>query len=208
MNAVPSCLIIRIDRNEGSFPPIPDFAPVVLVKFKRFRLPGIASIRADAAQTALVYLTLLMALALLAAILAHWTRTLFIAPPEPAGEPATTVTGNAAPAGELFGFAQPHAPLAAAAGPDISLSGVAAASGGGRGYAIMQLDGKEILAVPEGGNIASDVRLAEVHPDHVVVERNGAREILVWPEKRPLAETAIPLESDTFSQGAVPHTYE
>ena len=171
-------------------------------------MPGIASIRTDAAQTALVYLTSFIALALLAAILAYWTRTLFIAPPKPAGEPETAVTGNAAPAGELFGFAQPLAPLAAAAGPDISLSGVAAASGGGRGYAIVQLDGKEILAVPEGGNIASDVRLAEVHPDHVVVERNGAREILVWPEKRPLAETDIPLESDTFSQGVVPHTYE
>lgn len=208
MNAIPSWLIIRIDRNEGSFPSIPDFTPVVLVNFKRFRMPGITSSRADAAQTALVYLTLLMALALLAAILAYWTRTWFIAPPEPAGEPATAVTGNAAPAGELFGIAQPHAPLAAVAGPDISLSGVAAASDGGRGYAIVQLDGKEILAVPEGGNITSNVRLAEVHPDHVVVERNGAREILVWPEKRPIAESDVPLESDAFSQGVVPDTYE
>ncbi len=171
-------------------------------------MSGIASSRADAAQTALVYLTLLMALALLAAILAYWTRTWFIAPPEPAGELATAVTGNVTPVGELFGIAQPQAPLAAAAGPDISLSGVAAASGGGRGYAIVQLDGKEILAVPEGGNIASDVRLAEVHPDHVVLERNGAREVLVWPEKRSIAETDISLESDAFSQGVVSDTYE
>jgi general secretion pathway protein C len=31
--------------------------------------------------------------------------------------------------------------------------------------------------------VAPGLRLAEVHVDHVVLERNGVREALAWPEK-------------------------
>lgn len=171
-------------------------------------MPGIATSRSDVAQTTLVYAATLAALALLAATLAYWTQTWFIAQPKLAKAPATAATGNVTSISELFGIAQPHAPVAATSGPEIRLSGVAAASGGGRSYAIVQLDGKEILAVREGENIAPGVRLAEVRPGHVVLERNEAREILVWPEMNSAPEAGPPPESDAFSQGVVPDTYE
>ena len=59
-----------------------------------------------------------------------------------------------------------------------------AASGGRRGYAVVQLEAKQILAVHEGEDVAPGIRLAEVHADHVILERNGVRETLAWPEKK------------------------
>jgi len=52
------------------------------------------------------------------------------------------------------------------------------------------LDGKQIVATREGEEIASGIRLAEVATDHVVLDRNGVRETLAWPEKAPAAEPA------------------
>jgi general secretion pathway protein C len=37
--------------------------------------------------------------------------------------------------------------------------------------------------VREGQDIAPGIRLAEVRPDHVILERNGIREMLAWPKK-------------------------
>jgi general secretion pathway protein C len=55
---------------------------------------------------------------------------------------------------------------------------------------VVQLDAKQILAVHEGDDVAPGVRLAEVHPDHVILERGGTRETLAWPEKRGTAASA------------------
>jgi general secretion pathway protein C len=62
-----------------------------------------------------------------------------------------------------------------------------AASGGRRGYAVVQLEANQIFAVREGDDIAPGIRLAKVHPDHVVLERSGVRETLTWPEKKASA---------------------
>ncbi len=61
--------------------------------------------------------------------------------------------------------------------------GVVAASGGRRGHAVLRLDPNKTVAVLQGEEIEPGLRLAEVHVDHIVVERNGARETLAWPQK-------------------------
>lgn len=72
---------------------------------------------------------------------------------------------------------------AAATSSAVRLTGVVAASGGRRGHAVLRLDGKRTVAVLEGEDVEPGVRLVEVHADHIVLERNGARETLTWPEK-------------------------
>jgi general secretion pathway protein C len=61
--------------------------------------------------------------------------------------------------------------------------GVVAATAGRRGHAVLRLDAKKTLAVLQGEEIEPGLRLAEVHVDHIVLERNGARETLAWPDK-------------------------
>jgi general secretion pathway protein C len=61
--------------------------------------------------------------------------------------------------------------------------GVVAASGERRGYAVLRVDAKKTVAVPQGEDVEPGLRLVEVQVDHIVLERNGARETLAWPEK-------------------------
>jgi general secretion pathway protein C len=61
--------------------------------------------------------------------------------------------------------------------------GVVAASGGRRGHAVLRLDAKKTVAVLQGEDVEPGLRLAEVHADYIILERNGARETLAWPEK-------------------------
>jgi hypothetical protein len=70
-----------------------------------------------------------------------------------------------------------------AAGSVVTLSGVVAAAEGRAAYAVVVLDGKDILAVRRGEEIAPGTRLVAVAADHVEIERNGARETLALPEK-------------------------
>lgn len=146
--------------------------------------------RSSLAQTALVSLLILAALALLGAVLAYWTWAWFAPHAEPRVEASAAQTGNVASAGAIFGNVPRNQPAAAPTGIAIKLLGVVAASGGRKGYAVVQLEGKQILAVHESEVVAPGVRLAEVHAEHVILERNGVRETLAWPEKRITAAPA------------------
>jgi general secretion pathway protein C len=121
------------------------------------------------------------ALALLGMVLAYWSW-IWLAPAAAARAPAApeAVTAASTAAG-LFGSAK-QGP--AAASGSIRLIGVVAASGERRGHAVLRLDGKKTVAVLQGEDIEPGLRLAEVHVNHVVMERNGAREVLAWPEKK------------------------
>jgi general secretion pathway protein C len=164
-------------------------------------MPEISIDRSNRAQTALVYLIILAALALLGGVLLYWTRLWFLPLPPPnlgsgmranmeAIEDISTVS-------DLFGIAQrEQLSIAVPAGPEIRLSGVVAASGDGRGYAILQVDGKEMLAVPEGEDVAPGLRLAEVHAEYIVLERDGVRETLALQRQNPPADPALPVETD------------
>jgi general secretion pathway protein C len=122
------------------------------------------------------------ALALLGVVLAYWTWV-WLAPAAAARAPAALDTAsNASSAGGLFGSAKQAA--GAAASGSIRLIGVVAASGERRGHALLRLDAKKTVAVLQGEDVEPGLRLAEVHADHIVLERNGVRETLAWPEKK------------------------
>ena len=139
--------------------------------------------RSSLAQTVLVSSVSLLAVILLGVVLAYWTWAWFAPRPEPLLEPAAAQSGNLSSTATIFGSA-PRKQQAAAPTPiAIRLLGVVAASGGRRGYAVMQLESKEILAVHERGEITPGLVLAEVHPEHVILERGGVREKLEWPQR-------------------------
>jgi len=115
-------------------------------------------------------------------VLAYWTWV-WLAPAAAARAPAApAAAGSPASARGLFGSAKQGSVLAAPPG-SIRLMGVVAASGERRGYAVLRVDAKKTVAVPQGEDVEPGLRLVEVQVDHIVLERNGARETLAWPEK-------------------------
>ncbi|HUW36843.1 MAG TPA: type II secretion system protein N [Rhodocyclaceae bacterium] len=143
--------------------------------------------RSTLAQTSFLSLATVAALFLLGFVLAYWTWVWFAPGAEPRA-PEIAAVGAAigsqiAPAGNLFGRLQRDGNAPTPTGINIKLHGVIAATGGNSGYAVLQLDGKQVLAIREGQEIAPGIRLAVVRPDHVILERNGLRETLAWPKK-------------------------
>jgi general secretion pathway protein C len=148
--------------------------------------------RSGLAQTAMVSLVTLAALVLLGVVLAYWTWAWLAPRPEPRAQPLADPVGRVASANSLFESVQRDQNIAAPTGIAIKLLGVVAASGGRRGYAVVQIEARQILAVHEGEDIALGIRLAEVHADHVILERNGTRETLTWPEKNTSVKPRVP----------------
>jgi general secretion pathway protein C len=134
----------------------------------------------------------LVAVALLGAVLAYWTWAWFAPRAEPRVETSAVQNASVASAGTIFGNVPRAQAAAAPTGIAIKLLGVVAASGGRRGYAVMQLEGKQILAVHEVEDVAPGIRLAEVRADHVILERNGVRETLALPERKGAATASGP----------------
>ena len=131
-----------------------------------------------------------MAVALLGAVLAYWTWVWFAPRPALRTEATAAQTGSVASAAAVFGSVPRNQGAAAPTGIAIKLLGVVAASSGRRGYAVLQLEGKQVLAVHEGEDVAPGIGLAGVLPDHVILERNGVRETLAWPERKGSAAAA------------------
>lgn len=146
------------------------------VSIDRTALPG----------TALVSLLDVFALACLAAVLAYWTWRWWLPSPEPSPGSAAAI-GDVGQATGLFGTAAADAVVAAAG---IRLLGVVAAGDGYPGYAVLQLDGRPLVAARAGTELAPGLRLLEVHPRRVVLERSGVRESLALPA--PPAPTPPP----------------
>ncbi len=136
----------------------------------------------------------LVALAVFGLVLAYWTWIWFAPRAAPRAEVVVAETGSIAAASLAFGRVERNKNVAAPTGIAIKLLGIVAASGGRRGYAVVQLEGKQILAVHEGEDVTPGVRLAEVLPEHVILERGGVRETLAWPQKKgaltPAAQVA------------------
>ena len=145
--------------------------------------------RSSLAQAAVVSLVTFAALALLGLVLAYWTWAWLAPRPEPRAQAAVQPGGRAEAAYGLFGSASGNHG-AAPTGTVVGLLGVVAASGNQPGYAVLRLDSKQSVAVREGGEIEPGVRLAEVHADHVVLERGGVRETLDWPKQGKSAGAA------------------
>lgn len=148
--------------------------------------------RSGFAQTAAVSCVTLAAVALLGWVLAYWTWAWLAPRSEPRAQATVQTGGGVEAAYGLFGSAQRDRNGASPTGIAVRLLGVAAASAGRRGYAVVQLDAKQILAVHEGEDIAPGIRLAEVRADHVILERNGTRETLTWPKKQTSVNPPAP----------------
>ncbi|MBK5105570.1 MAG: hypothetical protein JJE42_15095 [Burkholderiales bacterium] len=162
--------------------------------------------RTGLAQSVLISLLTLVTVALLGAVLAYWTWAWFAPRAEQRLEPAAAQSGNVASAGAIFGTVPRTQAAAAPTGIAIKLLGVVAATAGRRGYAMVQLEAKEILAVQEGEDVAPGIRLAEVHADHVILERRGVRESLAWPQRTVTApvtrQTAQPTAANAAATAA------
>ena len=143
--------------------------------------------RADLARTVIVSVVTLAAVAVLGLVLAYWTWVWFAPRAEPRAQPAAAQSGGAASANALFGKVPRNQNTAAPTGISIRLLGVVGPTGGRGRYPVVQLDGKQILAVHEDQDIAPGIRLAQVFADHVMLERGGVSETLAWPEKRAAA---------------------
>ena len=149
-------------------------------------------VRLNLAQTAIVSALTLAALTLLGLVLAYWTWAWLGPRPEPRAQTTAEPTGRAASASALFGRVQNNQAADAPTGLAIKLLGVVSASEGKPGYAVVQLDAKQILAVRAGEIIAPGVRLAKVFPDHVTLERTGTQESLALAERRKSAPPPAP----------------
>lgn len=143
--------------------------------------------RAKIAQRALVAAVTIATLGVLGIIAAYWTWTWFAPLPESRAQAGADNSGGVA-AGSLFGTAAKERNTAAPTGIAIRLLGIVAATPGRKGYAVMEVEPRQILAVHEGDDVAPGIRLAAVEPDHVTLERNGRQETLTWPEKSKTAE--------------------
>jgi len=145
-----------------------------------------------------ISVTTVAALALLGLVLAYWTWIWFAPSPTPRAEPATVSAGGISSAQSLFGKVQQNGNSAAPTGSALKLLGVVAAAADQRGYALIQLNAKQILVVHEGEELAPGIRLVEVYTDQVILQRNGSgadagtRETLTWPGKHAAVKPPVP----------------
>ena len=113
---------------------------------------------------------------LLAWQLAYWTWR-FAAPPQASHRAAAADRAvDLDVAARLFGGRRAGSSSAAAALPGLKLKGVVAPTPGTVAAAIFARPGARDLAVFIDGEVQSGVKLAEVHPGHVIVTRAGVRE--------------------------------
>jgi general secretion pathway protein C len=104
-------------------------------------------------------------------------------PPVASSAAAETAAAGAPAASGLFSVPDGQAAATPDIAPetrlDLTLRGVrSAADGAARGSAVIETPQRGQRSIAVGGEIAPGVRLAEVHDDHVIIERSGARESL------------------------------
>jgi general secretion pathway protein C len=144
--------------------------------------------RSGAAETAVVTLATFGALAFLAVVLAYWTWVWVAPRPEQGMLAGPEAPGGTASGRGLFSIARQDRNSPAPTGIAMRLLGVAAAPGGRGGYAVVQLESRETIAVREGDEVAPGVRLTEVRADGIILSRHGVRESLEWSQKNASAD--------------------
>ena len=149
-----------------------------------------ATATAPERKTGLPGTLLVVALVLvLAWQLAHWTWVLFA--PEPrAAAPETRGDVDMTAIAGLFGAAAPGAPAASTSG--LRLKGVVAPTPGVAASAIFSTGAGKDIAVYIDREVQPGVKLVEVDPDHVIVERAGVRSRIDLEIARASAPTNAP----------------
>lgn len=121
----------------------------------------------------------------LGALLAKWAWVLFA--PRATAIAVAPEHGATAEAGKLFGVpaaAPVSSVMEATAWPNVRLVGVFAAKTGRSGFAVLKLDDKRQAGVAAGENVLPGIRLLEVHPGYVLLERGGVQQRVNLEEKR------------------------
>lgn len=140
-------------------------------------------------------------------LLARWTWQ--IVSPEAIAEPAgaarvsidTAAAADFIVAAHLFGTAEAPRPVVQAAvltSLNVKLKGVFAADGKEPAFAILNSDNQVDRHIKAGGEVKSGVVLAEIHPQHVVLNRDGTMELLELEGKAggaPLKSNRLALPS-------------
>jgi len=148
--------------------------------------------KSTTAQTVAVAFVTVAALSLVAMVTAYWTWRL-LAPPVELRTPASAHSGgDVSAAYGLFGTTDFLLAGPIPTGMSIKLHGIVTATPGRPGYAVMQLEPREILSVREGEDISPGIRLAAVNTDHVILDRGGIQETLAWPKNSTAAESTAP----------------
>lgn len=137
--------------------------------------------RPDILQSAFASFATIAALALLGWVLAYWTWQWFSPQAELRVQEAAKPAGRIESAGGIFGRLQQES---VSIGNNIKLIGVISSASGGSGYAVMQFSEQPARPVREGEAIAPGLRLAEVHPDKVVIEHGGMLETIALPRRK------------------------
>ncbi|HET9576349.1 MAG TPA: type II secretion system protein N [Usitatibacter sp.] len=122
--------------------------------------------------------------------LAYWTWR-FVAPPAKSEAAASGGDVDLAAIARLFGAAAP-AGTTAASTSGLRLKGVIAPTPGVAASAIFSTGSGKDIAVFLGSEVQPGVKLAEVHPDHVMLSRNGVSERLDLEVLRASARLAAP----------------
>src|SRR5437868_2461677 len=134
-------------------------------------LPAPQPPRTSAVGTILVVVLVLV----LAYQLAYWTWV-FMAPARVAAAPAASAADvDLAAISRMFGAAPPSASNTSSTS-GLRLKGVVAPTPGVAASAIFSTGSGRDLAVYVGREVQPGVKLAEVHPDHVLVRRAGVDE--------------------------------
>jgi hypothetical protein len=109
----------------------------------------------------------------LGVLLARWSWILFA--PHSVAVPVASPQEPAMETGQLFGATEAQA-ATHDGWVNATLVGVFAPSSNTPGFAVLMLDGKDQLGLALGESTPSGAKLVEIHPDHVVLERAGARQ--------------------------------
>ena len=146
-------------------------------------------------QTVIVSLATILSLVVFGVMLAYWTWIWVLPPSGAHARVFVSADSRIDAAYGLFGITQQNPATMGSVSTDSLLNGSAirllgivsattdAASTGRRGYALVQLNASETIAVHEGENLSPGLRLAEVANDHLILERGGIRQTLTWLEK-------------------------
>jgi general secretion pathway protein C len=118
--------------------------------------------------------------------LAYWTWVFVTPSASPATKAGATPEVDLAAIARMFGAAPP-AGAAPASGAGLRLKGVIAPTPGVQASAIFSAGTGKDIAVYVERDVQPGVKLVEVHPDHVVVTRAGARERIDLEARRPTA---------------------
>lgn len=142
--------------------------------------------RSTRLQNFAIALLTLAATAILAVVAAYWSWE-WLAPPRSG---ATTVAQNEprrlSSATDIFGIPEQDSDTThtTSSGTRIQLLGLLTATLNARSYAVLRIEPGPSVAVQEGEEITSGIRLTKIAIDHVIVERGGVRETLSWPNKK------------------------